>query len=150
VFLFTSTSDIMFIFSQALSLLVCVKWQSSACVQRLPILLANWTAPLFIVKNDFGWWCPHDSCVVWKCWYHVAPRHLVDLCVPTAATAGRRQSRSAVSGALMVPWTRTSTSQCSLAVYGHRTWNRLPPALQLPALSLPSFKRQLKTHLFQH
>jgi len=36
--------------------------------------------------------------LVWKCLHDVAPRYLVDLCVPsTAATAGRRQSRSAVS-----------------------------------------------------
>jgi len=40
---------------------------------------------------------------VWKCLHDVAPRYLVDLCVPTAATAGRLQSRSAVSGTLMVP-----------------------------------------------
>jgi len=90
------------------------------------------------------------SVLVWKCLHHVAPRYLVDLCVPTAATAGRRQSRSVVSGALMVPWTRTSTGQRSFAVYGPRTWNRLPPALQLTELSLSSFKRQLKTYLFQY
>jgi len=72
------------------------------------------------------------------------------LCELTAATAGRHQSRSAVSGALMVAWTRTSTGQCSFAVYGPRTWNWLPPALLLPELSLSSFKRQFKTHLFQH
>jgi len=89
--------------------------------------------------------------LVCKCLHDVAPRYLVDLCVPsTAATAGRRQSRSAVSGALMVPWTRTSTGQRSFAVYVPRTWNRLPPALRLPELSLSSFRRQLKTHLFQH
>ena len=51
--------------------------------------------------------------LVWKCLHDVAPRYLVDLCVPTAATAGRRQSRSVVSGAL-----RTSIGQRSFAVYG--------------------------------
>jgi len=73
-------------------------------------------------------------------------------CVPTAATAGRRQSRSAVSGVLMVPWTRTSTGQRSFAVYGPEpgTDYRQAPALRLPELSLSSFKRQLKTNLFQH
>ena len=70
--------------------------------------------------------------------------------MPTAATAGRRQSRSVVSGALMVPWTRTSTGQRSFAVYGPRTWFQLSSALRLPELSLSSFKRQPKTHLFQH
>jgi len=57
--------------------------------------------------------------------------HLADLCMSTAATVGRRQSRSAVSGTLMVSWTRTSTGQCSFADYGPRTWNRLLPALWL-------------------
>jgi len=38
--------------------------------------------------------------LVWKCLHDSAPRHLVDLCVPAASTDGRRQSRSAVSGAL--------------------------------------------------
>ena len=88
--------------------------------------------------------------MVWKCLHDVAPRDLADLCVPTAATAGRRQSRSAVSGALMVPSTRTSTGQRSFAVYCPRTRNRLPPALRLPELPLSSFRRQLETHLFQH
>jgi len=54
-----------------------------------------------------------------------APRHLADLCVPAASTDGRRQSRSAVSGALLVPWTRTSAGQRSFAAYGPWTWNRL-------------------------
>ena len=58
-----------------------------------------------------------------------------------------RSSRSAVSGALLVPWTRTSTGQRSWAAYGPtRTWNRLRTALRSPELSLGSFKRQLKTH----
>ena len=86
--------------------------------------------------------------LVWKCLHDSAPRYLVDLCVPAASTDGRRQSRSAVSGlCLLVTWTRTSTGQRSLAVYGSRTWNRLPTALRSPELSLASFKRQLKTHL---
>jgi len=68
------------------------------------------------------------------------------LCAGAAAsTDGRRQSRSAVSGALLVPWTRTSTGQRSFAAYGLRTWDRLPTALRSPELSLASYKRQLKT-----
>jgi len=54
---------------------------------------------------------------------------------------------SAVSRALLVPWTRTSTGQHIFAAYSPRTWNRLPTALRSPELSLSSFKRQLKTHL---
>jgi len=88
--------------------------------------------------------------LVWKCLHGEAPRYLADLCVPAASTDGRRQSRSAVSGALLVPWTRTSTGQRSFAVHGPRTWNRLPAALRSPELSLHAFKRQLKAHLFRH
>jgi len=47
---------------------------------------------------------------------------------------------------LLVPWTRPSTGQRSFAVYGPRTWNRLPTALRSPELSLGSCKRYLKTH----
>ena len=85
--------------------------------------------------------------LVWKCLNGEAPRYLADLCVPAASTDGRRQSRSAVSGALLVPWTRTSTGQRSFAVHGLRTWNRLPAALRSPGLSLHAFKRQLKACL---
>ena len=61
--------------------------------------------------------------LVWKCVHDAASRYLADLCVSAASTDGRRQSRSAVSGALLVPWTRTSTGQRSFAAYGSRTWN---------------------------
>ena len=79
--------------------------------------------------------------------HDAASRHLADLCVSAASTDGRHQSRSAVSGALLVPLTRTSTGQRSFTAFGPRTWNRLPTALRSPELSLSSFKRQLKTHL---
>jgi len=41
--------------------------------------------------------------LVWKCLHDTAPHYLADLCVPTVSTDGRRQSRSAVSRALLVP-----------------------------------------------
>ena len=85
--------------------------------------------------------------LVWKCLHEAAPRYLAELSVPAASTYGRRQSRSAVSGAFLVPLTRTSTGQRSSAAFGRRTRNQLPTALRSPELSLSSFKRQLKTHL---
>ena len=45
---------------------------------------------------------------------------------------------------------RTSTGQRSFAVFGPATWNSLPPSLRAPELSLSTFKRLLKTQLFQH
>ena len=57
---------------------------------------------------------------------YTTQRHVIwPTSVPTASTDCRCHSRSAVSGALLVPWTRTSTGQRSFAVYGPRTWNRL-------------------------
>ena len=44
-------------------------------------------------------WFPGRQRVIFK----MAPHYLADLCVPTVSTDGRRQSRSAVSRALLVP-----------------------------------------------
>jgi len=91
--------------------------------------------------------------LVWKCLHDVAPHYLVDLCVPTAATAGRRQSRFAVSG-VMVPWTRTSTGQLRCLWprrprYPEPTTMHQPPTVRTVAIFIqgPALK---KTHLFQH
>ena len=53
-------------------------------------------------------------------------------------------------GTLLLPRVRTSTGQRSFAVFAPATWNSLPPSLRAPELSLSTFKRLLKTHLFQH
>jgi len=70
---------------------------------------------------------------VWKCLHDAAPRYLANLCVPAASTDGRRQCRSAVSGVLLVPWTRTSTAQRSFAVC---VWSQdLEPTTNGPPIS---------------
>ena len=95
-------------------------------------------------------WLVCESLFHFQFYYHfrsvcMMQRHVTwPTCVPAASTDGHHQSRSAVSGALMVPWTRTSTGQCSFAVYGPRTWNRLPTALQPPELLL-SYSPQSST-----
>ena len=58
--------------------------------------------------------------------------------------------RSATTGTLLLPRVRTSTGQRSFAVFGLATWNRLPPSLRAPELSLSTFKRLLKIQLFEH
>jgi len=60
----------------------------------------------------------------------------------------RQHLRSAATGTLLVPRTRTATGQRSFAVNGPATWSRLPPALRSPDLSDCAFKRALNTHLF--
>ena len=55
------------------------------------------------------------------------------LCAGGVYTDGRRQSRSAVSGALLVPWTRTSTGQCSFACW---VWPQdLEPTTNCPSIT---------------
>ena len=50
--------------------------------------------------------------LVWKCVHAVAPAYLSDLCIPVTAISGRQHLRSAVTGTLLVPCTRT-TKFCS-------------------------------------
>ena len=48
--------------------------------------------------------CYKPAVLVWKCLHDAVPRYLADLCVPTASTDGRLQSRSAVSSWCHVYW----------------------------------------------
>ena len=64
-------------------------------------------------------------------------------------------SASAAASAILQQATTVSdaempTGQRSFAVFGPATWNSLPPSLRAPELSLNTFKRLLKTQLFQH
>ena len=79
-----------------------------------------------------------------------APRYLANLCIPVTSVEGRRQLRSATTGTLLLPRVRTSTGQRSFTVFGPATSNSLPPSLRAPELSLSTFKRLLKSQLFQH
>ena len=86
---------------------------------------------------------PRCAVLVWKCRHDAAPRYLADRCVPAHFV------RSTASGTLLVTRTRTSTGQRSFAVNGPRTWNSLPAELRTPDMTLYSFKRHLKAHLFR-
>jgi len=88
--------------------------------------------------------------LVWKCLHNKAARYLAELCIPVTSVEGRRQLRSATTGTLLLPRVRTFTGQRSFAVFAPATWNSLPPSLRAPKLSLSTFKRLLKTRLFQH
>ena len=79
---------------------------------------------------------------MWKCLHDEAPSYLADLCIPVASTQGRQQLRSASSGVLVVPRTRTSTGQRSFAVNGQFTRSLtftgpLVVLIQAPAEDLP-------------
>ena len=77
--------------------------------------------------------------MVWKCVHGAAPAYLRNLCVPSTAISGRQHLRSAATGTLLVPRAWTATGQQSFAVNGPATWNRLPPALRSPDLSVSAF-----------
>ena len=79
--------------------------------------------------------------LVWKC--------LHDAALATWLTCGHQQLRSTASGTLLVPRARTAIGQHSFAINGPRTWNSLPADLRTPDMTLCSFKRHLKAHLFQ-
>jgi len=83
------------------------------------------------------------------CLYGDAPAYLVDLITTSAAATGRASLRSAASGAVAVPRTTSSFRDRSFAAAGPRAWNKLPPPLRR-VHSATSFKRQLKTFLFNN
>jgi len=66
----------------------------------------------------------------------------------TAATV-RTGLRSAASSTVAVPRTRSSLGDRSFTAAGPRAWNKLPPPLRCVS-SAATFKRQLKTFLFNH
>jgi len=81
---------------------------------------------------------------VYKCLHDRAPQYLQIYCEPTSTVATRRL-RSAHSGRLTVPRTRTNYGDRSFTIQGPRVWNSLPAALRAPDITLTTFKNKLKT-----
>jgi len=86
--------------------------------------------------------------ITFKCLRGVAPSYLADACIPVSSVVGRWQLRSADSGTLVVPCTRTTIGRRDFAVSGPTTWNSLPVELRTSSLSSQTFAKKLKTHLF--
>jgi len=80
--------------------------------------------------------------MVYKCLHGLAPSYLADVCVctPVSSVVGRWQLRSAKSGTLVVPGTRTTI--------GPAIWNRLPVELRTSSLSTDTFAKKLRAYLF--
>ena len=74
--------------------------------------------------------------------------YLVSYCTPVTSQTGRSKLRSATTGQLMVPRTRTAYGSRSFAVHGPVVWNSLPAELRSPDISMDVFRKQLKTLLF--
>ena len=68
---------------------------------------------------------------------------------PASVNPSRRCLRSAACGDLVVPATKTVCyGPRSFSVAGPATWNSLPASLRDDQLSVPAFRRLLKTELF--
>ena len=86
--------------------------------------------------------------IVYKCLHGWAPTYLADDCLAIFIIAGKRHLRSAGTGLLFVPRTRTTLGMRSYAVAGPVTWNSLPDTLRTATLSPLTFAGHLKAHLF--
>ena len=103
-------------------------------------------------------WLPMQKRIEFKilmlmrnCLASQAPVYLRELCVLVLSIPDRRFHHSAMQGDLVVPMAQTSmVLHKNFAVVGLSFWNRLPSNLrnELLGLSLPLFRRRLKTILF--
>ena len=93
----------------------------------------------------------YKLCVlVFCCRNSLAPRYLVEHCVPVVTIPGRSKLRSAAAGELCIPRCLTATlGPRAFAVSGPSSWNSLPSDLMEPGISLATFKKRLKTVLFR-
>jgi len=80
-----------------------------------------------------------------KCLHGLAPEYLYEYC---KLTTGRSHLRSANACLLSVPRTRTTYGDRSFAASGPLAWNSLPVALRSSDVTEETFRRHLKTFLF--
>ena len=83
--------------------------------------------------------------LVFKCLHGLALEYLSEYC---KLTTGRSHLRSANACLLSVPRTRTTYGDRSFAVSGPVAWNSLPVALRSSDVTEETFRRHLKTFLF--
>jgi len=86
--------------------------------------------------------------LVYKCLHGLAPPYLADDCIRVSTLPGRRHLRSADSCKLFVPQSSTNYGARSFAVYGPNIWNSLPDELRRLNTTTQTFRKKLKTFLF--
>jgi len=87
---------------------------------------------------------------VYKCLHGMGLPYLSEMCLPISSLPGRRHLRSAVRGQRAVPRYRLTTAgRRAFSFAGPSAWNSLPTYLNDHTLNLDSFKRFLKSFLFQ-
>jgi len=114
-------------------------------------------------RNDLNvWWCDtlhwlpiqqriefKVAVLVFDCVRGTCPSYFCGICIPLTEVGGTVKLRSAQSGDLCVPSTRTEFGKRSFRVAAPRTWNSLPLHLRSPTVSRQQFQHGLKTHLFR-
>ena len=96
-------------------------------------------------------WLPLRQRIIFKiatlmhqCLNGLAPSYLATDCIAISSMPGRRQLRSATSGQLYIPRTKTMTfGPRSFKVSGPTIWNDLPARLKDSSLSKNSFRKLL-------
>ena len=86
--------------------------------------------------------------LVFRCLHGSAPSYLTDLVRPTSSIGRRSGLRSADTLSVDVPRTCTLLGNRAFSVAGPRAWNSLPVHVR-SAQSMLTFRKLLKTHLFQ-
>jgi len=87
---------------------------------------------------------------VYNCLHGMGPPYLSEMCQPISSLPGRRHLRSAVRGQLAVPRYRLTTAgRIAFSFADPSALNSLPTYLNDHTLNLDSFKRFLKSFLFQ-
>jgi len=86
--------------------------------------------------------------MVFKALNNLAPEYIKSCCIPVSNVARRAGLRSSSRRLLDIPRTRSRFGERSFTVAGPSAWNTLPVNIRT-ASSVESFKRLLKTHLFE-
>ena len=88
-------------------------------------------------------------CLTIRCLHGSAPLYLAGYFTPVSSIERRSQLRSAAARLLLVPRTwRVTIGPRAFVVSSPAAWNSLPVNLRDPGISLPSFRKKLKTYLF--
>ena len=88
-------------------------------------------------------------CLAFRCLHGSAPPYLASYFIPVGSIEGRSQLRSAAAGLLLVPRTWTVTIGLrAFAVSSPAAWSSLLVDLRDRGISLPSFRKKLKTYIF--